>query len=255
MFAFCSQKFLTPLFLFTAFLLLLLVSLSLPIITPIYLFQISAILPPDTPKTDIATVVRFGLWGYCGGGYEFGVKGLHFVYDSYCSKAKVGYDMNPILLQLLNGNIVANILLKSLPYVLIMHPVACFLTLLTVIPSVLRFFIPQLPPFVRVATLLIALMQALVTTVVFAIDIVLVVVARQKVDSVIHGTLGVFWGDAVWMTGLAMACLWMGVLGLSAFTCGCCGLERKWDGVRASEKEEQHSEEKEEGQQSGDADL
>lgn len=57
----------TPFFLFVAFLLLLLVSLSLPIIKSIFLFRLTA---NDTASFLHASAsasgeVRFGVWGYC----------------------------------------------------------------------------------------------------------------------------------------------------------------------------------------------
>lgn len=57
----------TPFFLFVAFLLLLLVSFSLPIIKSIFLFRLTA---NDTASFLHASAsasgeVRFGVWGYC----------------------------------------------------------------------------------------------------------------------------------------------------------------------------------------------
>jgi hypothetical protein len=43
---------------------------SLPIIKGIYLFEVKNIRQNQTP-TSIATSVRFGLWGYCVGAYQF----------------------------------------------------------------------------------------------------------------------------------------------------------------------------------------
>jgi len=57
--------FITPFLLFTAFVLLLLVSLSLPIIKPIYILEIAAKLPDNAPRTTLATALDVGIWGYC----------------------------------------------------------------------------------------------------------------------------------------------------------------------------------------------
>lgn len=51
-------------FLFVAFVLLLLVALSMPIIKPVYLLSLVST-TPDLEATSIATEVRFGVWGYC----------------------------------------------------------------------------------------------------------------------------------------------------------------------------------------------
>ena len=115
-------------------------------------------------------------------------------------------------------------LVSSITYVLIIHPIACFLTLLTVIPSIVRVFRPTLPIYVQVCTLLLSILPGLVTTIVFVIDIVLVIVAQQRLDKATGGTLILHYGPAVWMTAAAMGCLWLGIIGLSAHACGCCGL-------------------------------
>jgi len=50
--------------LFTAFLLLLLVGLSLPIIKGIYILGVKGV-PQNQPPTSIATLLQFGVWGVC----------------------------------------------------------------------------------------------------------------------------------------------------------------------------------------------
>ena len=52
----------TPFFVFIAFLLLLLVSVSAPTVKSLYLFQLAAnVLGKNNPPV----VVNFGVWGYC----------------------------------------------------------------------------------------------------------------------------------------------------------------------------------------------
>lgn len=48
-----------------AFVLLLLVSISLPIVKAVYLFTLQAKDAEDLQPTSIGTEVRFGVWGYC----------------------------------------------------------------------------------------------------------------------------------------------------------------------------------------------
>jgi len=243
----------TAVALFAAFLLLLLVSLSLPLIKSIYILEISANLPTGTPPSSIATAIRFGLWGYCASGYTF-QNGVQVYQENYlCSKPKLGYSIDPVILQLVQNNQIANILIDSLTYVLVLHPIACGLTLLVSIPAIIRLFNPRIiPGFVTVCTLVMCIIPALVTTVIFVIDIVLVVVARSRIYTATGGSLSVLWGPAVWMTCAATACLWVGLVGLSAFACGCCGLldeeyeilfRKKYILTRLSEKSKREREE------------
>ena len=52
-------------FLFVAFLLQLLVALSLPIIKPVYLLSLEAVTASNFIPTSVATEIRFGVWGIC----------------------------------------------------------------------------------------------------------------------------------------------------------------------------------------------
>lgn len=55
----------TPLLLFIATLLLLLVSLSVPIAKTIYLFKVTANVSSGLLKSGANGTVKFGVWGYC----------------------------------------------------------------------------------------------------------------------------------------------------------------------------------------------
>lgn len=55
----------TPVFLFIAFLLLLLVTLSVPIIKSIFLFRVTAHVGSSLLDSGANGNVTFGVWGYC----------------------------------------------------------------------------------------------------------------------------------------------------------------------------------------------
>jgi hypothetical protein len=57
--------FLVPFLVFAGFLLLLLVSLSVPIIKAISVLNIATNLQARVTNTGISGGVKFGLWGYC----------------------------------------------------------------------------------------------------------------------------------------------------------------------------------------------
>ena len=60
-----------PFLTFTAFLLLLFVSLSVPIIHSIYLFRLTAYAGTDFLNASVTGAVRFGIWGYCISAIDF----------------------------------------------------------------------------------------------------------------------------------------------------------------------------------------
>ena len=55
---------------FLAFLLLLLVSLSVPIIKDIYIFKLTANVGSSLLKSGASGSARFGVWGYCWSGLD-----------------------------------------------------------------------------------------------------------------------------------------------------------------------------------------
>ena len=55
----------TPFLIFAAFLLLLLVTLSVPIIKTIYLLRLTAYASTSFLNASADAVARFGVWGYC----------------------------------------------------------------------------------------------------------------------------------------------------------------------------------------------
>jgi hypothetical protein len=73
----------TGFFLFGAFLLFLLVALSLPIIKSIYVLEISGKTSPTEIESDVATRLRFGVWGFCASRFAsplFSSSGHHLCY-------------------------------------------------------------------------------------------------------------------------------------------------------------------------------
>lgn len=114
--------------------------------------------------------------------------------------------------------------LTSCPTVL--HPIAGFLALLCFIAALAQALRPMIPHAIPICTLLISIIPAVATTVVFVIDIVLVVVARAKVEEATNNGLTVNWGNAVWMTAGSIVAMWLSVIGLSAVACGCFGYGR-----------------------------
>ena len=56
---------LSAFFLFVAFLLLLLVALSLPVIKPIYLLSLQSTTSLAAQSLSVASELRFGVWGVC----------------------------------------------------------------------------------------------------------------------------------------------------------------------------------------------
>jgi len=204
------------LFLFIAFIIFILVGLSLPITKTVYLFKVTALANPNQPVTNVADVLKFGVWGVCAwSAFQESV--------IECFGPQLGYTVPPSLIALtgINPSII-QFLLKALVILLVLHPVAAGL-------SFLSFFFSLFlgSHAVSIVTLILSIVTSLVSTVVFAVDLAMVLVAKSNVNRVTIGHFAVDWGNGVWMVLAATILTWTAVILLSARACYCCGIRRK----------------------------
>jgi len=202
--------------LFIAFLIFLLVALSTPIIKTIYLLKITASTNPNQPVTSIATILKIGVWGLCA---LSGLDGPDAA--GFCIGPELGYNIPPDAIAVAGkagvSSSTVTILLHALVVLLVLHPIAAGLSFITFINSI---FLGHHA--VSIIALIWAVITALVSTVVFAIDLALVIVARSNVKSITVGHFEVTWGNGIWMVLVATILTWVGVILLSARACYCC---------------------------------
>ncbi|CAE6416382.1 unnamed protein product [Rhizoctonia solani] len=208
--------FIVPFLVFAGFLLLLLVSLSIPIIKTISILNIATNLQAGSITTGISGGVRFGLWGYCVSEITASVFGFDQTRAGYCSRSRLGYDIDSQLLQLLGLDDLNDIVSRGLTFVLVLHPIACGLAFLALLFALMLLCRPA-----RLASamaLVFSVLAAIVTTVAFAIDVALTTIARNKVRDATDGNFVVTYGAIPWMTLGAMVALWAATVG------ACCGI-------------------------------
>lgn len=215
----------TTFLLLCAFILFLLVALSLPIIKPIYLLQLDGIITNNQPETSIGTQVRFGVWGLCV------TSALDqptlFTNDGVCIGPRLGYTVDPSILSLIGNEQLISIVLKGVTVLLVLHPIAAGLSLTTLVPILLSCCCGHHAAWIL--SLIASIVTAIVSSVVLAADLALVIIARNKVKDVALGTFDVKFGNGVWMMVAGVALIWLCVILLSARACYCCGFRRKYD--------------------------
>jgi len=219
---------LTPFLLFVAFLLLLLVSLSVPIIKSIYLFRLAANVSASLFRAGASTSVTFGVWGYCSSGVDVVVVGINHDSAGECSKAHLGYTFNKTVGDALHISGFENLISRTLTAALVLHPVACGLTFLAFVISLAM--LRRGTTGSRIAstlTLATAGLAALITTIIFLIDVILVAVVRKRVNDHSNGDVTLNWGNAVWMTLGATVALWGSLAGACCGICACGRRDRK----------------------------
>lgn len=206
---------------FCAFVPVLLVGLSLTIIKPIYLLSLKS--TGEIRSSNLATELRFGVWGVCATGVANAPTA--FENNGQCYGPQLGYTVPDGILDLLDARglseDIAHIILKGLLSVLILHLVTAGLSLATLFFSL---FLGSHG--MAIAALFFSIVTALVGTVIFGVDLGLVLTARKAVSQLQDFRFEVNFGPGVWMGLASMLLTWVAVVLLSARACYCCGVRR-----------------------------
>ncbi|KAF9053573.1 hypothetical protein BDZ89DRAFT_1056160 [Hymenopellis radicata] len=204
--------FITPLLFFLAFLPLLLVSLSVPITKSIFLFRLTSNISSGLVKSSVSGSATFGVWGYCVSALEVSIAGFDDSSAAFCSAAKLGYTFDQNVAKALQVDDFTDLISRTTAAALGLHPVACGLCFLALLVSLFMLRRGDNAGSSRVPSLLIlgaGLLSAILTTLVFLIDVIMVAVIRNKVHDHSDGDLEMNWGSAVWMALGAMIALWL----------------------------------------------
>jgi hypothetical protein len=142
--------------------------------------------------------------------------------DGQCSAPRLGYQIDNSILALTGQTALVQVALKGLIVVLILHPICaglCLISLLCAVVSWSHTF--------AICALVWTVAAAILATVSAAADLVLVRVAKAKIDDVMGLSFEILWGNAPWMSVVAVVLLWIVIVLQSATLCGCCGVSRR----------------------------
>jgi hypothetical protein len=145
---------------------------------------------------------------------------LNTTIDGECFGPQLGYTV-PASVRELAGlpDAVINAVETSLRLILVLHPIAAGVALLTFISSL---FLASHA--ISILTLFLAIITGIITTVVFGIDLALGIVVRDGLAVDQDFKFDVEYGDGFWMVLIAMILTWLAVVFLSARACYCCGV-------------------------------
>ncbi|KAJ7098019.1 pali-domain-containing protein [Mycena belliarum] len=206
----------TPALLAFAFLLLLLVTLSVPIIKSISLFTLAARASSGLLHSSASESVKFGAFGYCTSGADVNIIGIDRKTAGHCTKPHLGYSFDSTIAELLHVSNFENLISKGLTAVLALHPLVTALTFATLLISLFMLRrgshgTSRLPALVA---LIAGLLTAVLTTIVLLIDVVLVAMVRKRVHNDTDGILTLTWGSAAWLVLCATIAIWIANVGL-----------------------------------------
>lgn len=205
---------------FTAFLLFLLVGLSLTITPSIYLVKISSG-NTAVPTSNAATTLEFGVWGVCG---------KSALGTGQCYGPQLGYTVPQSILSILGlSQQIATAAEKTILTLLVLHLVSAALS---TIVFVLALYLHSHAA--AIIALIVAVVTALLTSFILAMDVVLIVLLKDNMNIVVTGLkFDVEFGNAVWMILTAVLLTWFAVVMLSARACYCFGVRRPLSRVQS----------------------
>lgn len=213
----------SPLLTFAAFVLLLLVSLSTPIIKSIHIFSVTSDVTTSIFNTDVGVsgYADFGVWGYCTSDITVSVNDASAGTGQTCSKTKLGYTFDSTVSEALGVSGYEDTISKGTTAALVLHPIACGLTFLAFLVSLLMVFrarVEGTARFASICSLVWGILAAILTTAVFLIDIIFVAIVRNKVRDESDNEVDLHFDNAIWMVLGAAVALWLSLIG------GCCGV-------------------------------
>ncbi|KAH6914025.1 hypothetical protein BKA70DRAFT_651750 [Coprinopsis sp. MPI-PUGE-AT-0042] len=191
-----------------AFILFLLVSLSLPVIRQIFLLSVHSFPAIGTSLSEL----RFGVWGACLSGTT--------TRNVICVGPQLGYDIPPEFAQYLTyPPEIIQAVQGSLTLILVLHPVSTALVFLSAFTSLCLGSHAW-----SIVVLVISVIAGVIASVSLAIDIALVVTVRDYLAQIEGITLVVEFGNLVWMAIAGVVLVWLAIVLLSARVCYCCGV-------------------------------
>jgi hypothetical protein len=211
---------LAPFLFFAAFVLMLLVTLSAPIINPIYLFRMAARVGGTGASS--RGHINFGVFGYCLGAMETTILGLSTSSGGRCSPKRLGYRFDDNVARALGVSDITDMISRVTTSVFVLNPIATGLTFIAFLISLFMLRkgangTSRLPSFL---TFGVGILAALVTTAAFIANIAIVAIVRNRIRNDLDGAVTMDWGNAVWMTLGAVVALWLALIGAM---CGICG--------------------------------
>jgi len=226
--------------LFVSFILMLLATLSVPLINSIWLMR--ANVHAGVSFLSVHESITFGVWGLCTTNGGTDLFGLGSDWNGDCTKAKLGYSTS-----FSSNSHVKNLLHGSLAKSLVVFPLATALIFVALLLSIISWFhvhrrqdtmLDTRPRsasgrFLSILETVILLLASFFTTLSFIMSITV----DAKASSAAHhsdGLLSITYGPAVWMALVAAILLWF------AKIASCCGVLRNRRRRRAAKRGEKY---------------
>jgi len=165
--------------------------------------------------------LRFGVWGICA----------HSAFSGgLCYGPSLGYKIPQSILDVTGYPALAKIVLEGLTVLLVLHPVVAALAFVGAITSL---FLSSRA--MHIISLIFTIINTFLSSIVLAVDIAIIVIARDRIPGLTGGSFDIVWGNAVWLALVGVVLSWSGVILLSVPVCGCCGISDMYNAWEAKQ--------------------
>jgi SUR7/PalI family protein len=142
-----------------------------------------------------------------------------------CIGPQLGYTIDPRFIAVVTSEpALADLILKALTILLVLHPIAAGLAFLTLIPVIASCCVFHKAPWI--ISLVLSVGTAIMSTIVFAADLALVLVAKHKLREQHTVNVTISFGNGVWIVLVSTFFTWVALILLAARVCYCCGFGR-----------------------------
>lgn len=156
--------------------------------------------------------------------------------DGFCYGPSVGYKIPESVLQVTGYPQLASAVLEGLTVLFILHAVVAGLSFIGAITSL---YLENHA--MHIISLIVTIINTILSSVVFAADLAVNIVAKDRVPGLTGGGLEIQWGNGVWLILVGVVLSWLGIILLSIPICSCCGMSdtyHAWHGRRRRFKHE-----------------
>ena len=143
--------------------------------------------------------------------------------DGLCYGPAVGYQIPDSILEITKYPELAKGVLKALTALLVLHPIVAAFSFVGAITSLFLDAHAML-----IISLVFTIVNTFLSSIVFAADLAINIIARDRVPSLTGGSFDVEWGNGMWLVLVGVALSWLGVILLSIPVCGCCGVSEMY---------------------------
>lgn len=150
----------------------------------------------------------------------------------------MGYKIPESVLQVTGYQSLADAVLKVVTAFLVLHAVVAGLSFIGAITSL---FLESRA--MHIISLIFTIINTFLSSIVFAADLAVNIIAKNRVPGLTQGGLVVQWGNGVWLALVGVILSWLGIVLLSIPVCSCCGLRdiyHAWHEKRHKRNREAH---------------